>query len=388
MDNVILVINSGSSSIKFSVFAVQSDLHLLYHGEIENILESPIITILNASHDQILKENIATRGNEAALKTFFSWLEPLSDSIKLQGVGHRVVHGGNYFSEPTLVTDDVINKITALIPLAPLHEPYNLEAIKIIKNIYPKLPQVTCFDTTFHRTQEKIATLFAIPKALTEEGVVRYGFHGISYEYIASVLPKYIKDKADGRVIVAHLGQGASMCAMKARKSVATSMGFTALDGLMMGTRCGAIDAGVPLYLLQEKKLSADQVNTMLYKESGLLGVSGISSDMRVLETSTDPNALAAVDLFAYKAARELCALLAILQGCDVIIFTAGIGEHSAITRKKICDRLQWLGVILDQRLNDKNATIISQGGSTIIVGVIPTNEEYMIARYTLNLVK
>ncbi len=387
MDNVILVINSGSSSIKFSLFTDRSDLHLIYHGEIEDILESPCITIFNASHTQIVKKNIPTKGSEAGLREFFNWLEQLSDSITLKAVGHRVVHGGRYFFQPTLVTEEVINKIAALIPLAPLHEPHNLEAIKIIRTLYPKLPQVACFDTTFHRTQEKVATFFAIPRSLTDEGVVRYGFHGISYEYIASILPKYIKNKADGRVIVAHLGNGASMCAMRERKSVATTMGFTPLDGLMMGARCGAIDPGVLLYLLQGKKLSAEKVNTLLYQESGLLGMSGISSDMRELEASTDPNAIEAVDLFCYKAARELCALLAILEGCEVIIFTAGIGENSAIIRKKICDRLQWLGVALDEKLNQRNLPIISQDGSSILVGVIPTNEEYMIARHTMNVV-
>lgn len=386
MDNVILVINSGSSSIKFSLFIDRSDLHLLYHGEIEDILESPYITIFNTSHAQILKKHIPSKGNEAGLRTLFNWLEQLSDSLILKAVGHRVVHGGRFFFQPTLVTEEVINKITSLIPLAPLHEPHNLEAIKIIKTLYPKLPQVACFDTTFHRTQEKIATLFAIPRSLTDEGVVRYGFHGISYEYIASVLPDYLKKKADARVIVAHLGNGASMCAMRERRSVATSMGFTPLDGLMMGARCGAIDPGVLLYLLQEKNFSAEKVNTLLYKESGLLGVSGISSDMRALQANNDPNAIEAVDLFCYKAARELCALLAILEGCEVIIFTAGIGENSPIVRKKICDRLQWLGVALDERLNDTNATIISQDGSAILVGVIPTNEEYMIAKHTLKV--
>jgi acetate kinase len=307
--------------------------------------------------------------------------------MKLKAVGHRVVHGGTYFSHPSLVTDKVIKEITQLIPFAPYHEPQSLEAIKNIQTIYPDMPQVVCFDTTFHRTQEKLATLFAIPRKLTNEGLVRYGFHGISYEYIASVITQQIGDVGNKRVIVAHLGNGASMCAMHQRKSVATSMGLTALDGLMMGARCGSIDPGLILYLLQEKKYSVEQVATTLYQESGLLGVSGISSDMRKLQSSTEPNAIEAVDLFCYFAARELGALCAQLQGCDAIIFTAGIGERSAIVRKKICERLKWLGVVLNEKANNSDALVISEKQSEISVGVIPTNEEYMIAKHTMDTV-
>lgn len=383
MDEVILVINAGSSSIKFSLFACKT-LTLIYHGAIENITEKPQMTILNAQHRQIVKHPIAAVGYEAGLNNLFEWLEKLPD-LTLKAVGHRVVHGGTYFSGPTLITPEAINKMASLNPLAPLHQPHNLAAIKIIADLYPTLPQVACFDTTFHRTQHKLATLFAIPRQLTEEGIIRYGFHGISYEYIASVLPEHLKDKADGKIIVAHLGQGASMCAMNQRKSVATSMGFTALDGLMMGSRCGAIDPGVILYLLQEKKFSPEKINHLLYQESGLLGVSGIGSDMRELQSSTDPHAIEAVDLFCYRAARELCALCVILQGCKAIVFTAGIGENSVIIRKKICDRLNWLGVVLDEHANHSNGTIISQTQSKILVAVIPTNEEYMIAKHTKN---
>jgi acetate kinase len=383
MNEVILVINAGSSSIKFSLFT-GTTLTLIYHGEIEDISEKPQLTIFDAKHTPIIKQSISSPGYEPTLPKLFDWLEHVSDRLTLKAVGHRVVHGGTYFFEPTLINTDVIAKIAALNPLAPLHQPHNLEAIKIIKALHPMLPQVACFDTTFHRTQDKLATLFAIPRELTVEGIIRYGFHGISYEYIASVLPSHIENKADGKVIVAHLGSGASMCAMKARKSVATSMGLTALDGLMMGTRCGTIDPGVLLYLTQEKKFSAEKVSTLLYQESGLLGVSGISSDMRELQSNTDPNAIEAVELFCYRAAQQLCSLCATLQGCDAIIFTAGIGENSAIVRKKICDRLKWLGVILDEHANNNHATIISQKNSHILVGVIPTNEEYMIAKHTM----
>lgn len=383
MNKVILVINAGSSSIKFSLFTLKA-LTLIYHGEIENISEKPQLTIYNKKHSQIAKQSISSAGYESALRKLFDWLLHLEEPITLHSVGHRVVHGGTYFLEPTLITADTIKKIAALNPLAPLHQPHNLEAIKIIDTLYPTLPQVACFDTTFHRTQYKLATRFAIPRKLTSEGIRRYGFHGISYEYIASVLPMHLEKKAEGKIIVAHLGNGASMCAMSERKSVATTMSFTPLDGLMMGTRCGSIDPGVTLYLLQEKKFSAKKISSLLYEESGLLGVSGISGDMRELQTNTEKNAIEAVDLFCYIAARELCALFAALQGCEAIIFTAGIGENSPIVRKKICDRLQWLGVILDENANTNNTTVISQSTSPILVGIIPTNEEYMIAKHTV----
>ncbi|KTC90276.1 acetate/propionate family kinase [Fluoribacter dumoffii] len=381
-NEVLLVINAGSSSIKFSLFI--SSLTLIYHGEIESIFDNPQITVSNAQQKQIVKKSIPSTGYDAALNYLFDWIQHLPSRYILKGVGHRVVHGGRFFELPILITRDSIAKLSSLNPLAPLHQPHNVAIIESILKLYPELLQVACFDTSFHRTQNKLATLFAIPRALSEEGIIRYGFHGISYEYIASVLPEQIKYK---KVIVAHLGNGASMCAMEHGKSVTTSMGFTALDGLMMGTRCGVIDPGVLLYLLQEKKLSIEELNTLLYKNSGLLGVSGISSDMRELQASKETHALEAIDLFCYRAARELCALASSLQGCDAIIFTAGIGEHSAPVRKNICERLAWLGVILDESANLRNAAVISQVQSKVFVGVIPTNEEYMIAQHTLNLV-
>ncbi|KTC79525.1 Acetate kinase (Acetokinase) [Legionella cherrii] len=381
-DEVILVINAGSSSIKFSLFL--SSLTLIYRGEIESIFDVPQITVSNAKQVQIVKKSILSSGYESALSYLFEWIAQLPTHYILKAVGHRVVHGGNFFDHPVLINADSIEKLSSLNPLAPLHQPHNVAIIKSILKLYPEMLQIACFDTSFHRTQDKLATLFAIPRELSEEGIVRYGFHGISYEYIASVLPEEIKNK---KVIVAHLGNGASMCAMEYGKSVTTSMGFTALDGLIMGTRCGGIDPGVILYLLQEKKLSVEEVNTILYKKSGLLGVSGISSDMRELQSSTETKAAEAIDLFCYRAARELCALASSLQGCDAIIFTAGIGEHSALVRKKIGERLSWLGVLLDEHANQQNAAVISHTQSRVFVGVIPTNEEYMIAKHTLKVV-
>ena len=386
MSDVLLVINTGSSSIKFAIYSAQNQLNLLYHGEIDSISEDPLLTVFDANSTPIVAKQMATDGSEAGLRALFEWFNQVPHDLKLTAVGHRVVHGGSYFSHSTLVTEEVIKKITSLVPLCPLHQPQSLEAIKSINTLYPNVPQVVCFDTTFHRTQEHLATLFAIPRALTEEGMVRYGFHGISYDYIASVMTDYLGDIATQRVIVAHLGHGSSLCAMHQRHSVATSMGFSALDGLMMGSRCGAIDPGLILYLLQQKKMSPEQLTHMLYQESGLLGVSGLSSDMRKLQSSQQPHAIEAVDLFCFIAAKELSALCGILQGCDAIVFTAGIGEKSAIVRKKICDRLRWLGVVLDEQANSLNASIISHNSSTITVSVIPTNEEYRIAEETMNL--
>lgn len=387
MSEVILVINSGSSSIKFSLFVCEQELNLLYHGVIDSIFDSPCLMVFNAKHIRIVTQNISSKGHEAGLRKFFNWFEGLPDPISLKAVGHRVVHGGMYFFHPTLVTDEVMEKIASLIPLAPLHQPHNLEAIKIIKTIYPQLPQVTCFDTTFHLTEEKIARLFAIPEQLTEEGVIRYGFHGISYEYIASVIIQYLGDIGNHRVIVAHLGHGASMCAMYQRKSVATTMGFTALDGLMMGSRCGRIDPGILLYLLQEKHYSVNQLENLLYKQSGLLGVSGISDDMQKLLSSRDVKAKQAIELFCYRAALEVGSLVAALQGCDALVFTAGIGENAVIIRKKICERLAWLGIKINDEANKNNSAIISGDKCNVIVGVIPTNEEYMIAKHTYSQV-
>ena len=382
---IILIINAGSSSIKFSIFSCP-ELALIYHGTIDTIAENPQLVIVDASQKPLLQHSIQSTGYEHALNALFNWLEQLNPCLTLSVVGHRVVHAGPYYSGPTLLTSEAIKNLTSLNALAPLHQPLSLEAINIIRTLYPSLPQVACFDTSFHHTQDKLATLFAIPRKLSTEGIIRYGFHGISYEYIAHELPKHIPNKAEGKVIVAHLGHGASMCAMNKRQSVATSMGLSALDGLMMGSRCGTLDPGVILYLLQEKKYSLEKITHLLYQESGLLGVSGISCDMRQLEASTEPHAIEAIDLFCYRAASELLALCATLQGCDAIIFTAGIGEHSALVRKKICDRLQWLGVVLDETANKRHASIISQDTSKILVGVIPTNEEYMIAKHTLSL--
>ena len=359
---------------------------MIYQGEIANILDAPNLAVFNAKHIQIDKETIKTSGFGSTWHAFFNWVEKNLTDLSLQAVGHRVVHGGNVFLEPALVTAEFMKKMNTLIPLAPLHLPANLDAIKIVAEHFPKVQQVACFDTAFHQTQYYLAKLFAIPLSFAKEGIIRYGFHGISYEYIASVLPEHLGDKANGKVIVGHLGSGASMCSMHERKSVATTMGFSPLDGLMMAKRCGLIDPGVLLYLLQEKHFTAEKLSDLLYEKSGMLGVSGISDDVKTLTESKDPKAEEAIDLFCYRAACELSSLCAAIEGCDAIIFTAGIGEKSAIIRKKICQRLIWLGVNLDEKENLKNSTIISSAKSTIKIYVIPTNEEYIIAKHTYEL--
>lgn len=299
-----------------------------------------------------------------------------------------MVHGGQDYLGPALVTDTLLADLDALVPFAPMHHLHNLAAIRFGAVSVPNLPQLACFDTSFHQTQDKLAKLFALPRTLTDEGILRCGFHGLSYEYIASTLPQHLGKTAKGRVIVAHLGSGASMCAMKAGRSVATSMGFTALDGLMMGRRCGTLDAGVVLFLMKEKGLTAEEITTLLYRQSGLLGVSGISNDMAVLEASDNAEAHQAIGLFCYRAARELAALATDVGGLDAIVFTAGIGDNSPLVRRLICERLAWLGVHLDVAANELGANHIDSAHSSVDILVIPTDEEAIIARATTSLTR
>jgi len=386
MINAILAINAGSSSIKFSLFQIET-LKLIIYGEIKDIFESATFSSFNDKHERLSVLKLDANGYESTLAFFFQWCENYLGQYVLKGIGHRIVHGGSTFFNPVGIDNEVIKKLTNLIPLAPLHAPHHIEAIKIIAKLYPDLIQVACFDTAFHRTQNRLATLFAIPRKLTEKGMIRYGFHGLSYEYIASVLPDTLDILKNKRVIVAHLGSGSSMCALYELKSIATTMGFSPLDGLMMGTRCGTIDPGLILYWLQEK-MTTEQITHLLYNKSGLLGVSGISSDIRDLLSSNKPEALEAIDLFCYRAAREIGALAIILKGFDAIIFTAGIGENAPFIRKKICTWLDWMGVQLDDLKNNRNETIISHAQSKAIVAVIPTHEDYIIAKHTVSLIK
>jgi acetate kinase len=386
--NAILVLNAGSSSIKFALHDVDN-LEALCRGSIDAIGTEPRLTIQGSR-----AQDLAPSGPSPAHglhDTLTTWLidaiRGRFADVSLVAAGHRVVHGGARFDAPVRIDQNVLAELGQLIELAPGHEPHNLAAIRAIAKSWPELPQVACFDTEFHRTQPRLAQLFALPRYLIDEGVLRYGFHGLSYEYIGGVLPDFAGRRADGRVIVAHLGNGASMCAMKNRRSVATTMGYTALDGLMMGTRSGTLDPGVILHLLAYKGLSVAEVTDLLYNKSGLLGVSGITGDVRQLEASTDPNAAEALDLFAYRASRELGSLVAALGGLDVLVFTAGIGEHSAGVRRRICEQAAWAGVVLDAAANEAGGPRISAISSVVEVFVIPTNEELVIARSTRKFV-
>jgi len=391
MSDAILVLNAGSSSIKFSVFLVQSDrLELLLNGQTEGLYTAPRFKAKDAAGEALegREWDKGTRlGHDGAIEHLIGFLRGHRGDHRLIAIGHRVVHGGLNYAEPTLVNAEVLTNLEKLVPLAPLHQPHNLAPIRIVAERTPDMPQVACFDTAFHRAQPELAQAFALPPAITDRGVRRYGFHGLSYEYIASALPGIDAKAAAGRVIVAHLGNGASMCAIKAGKSMASTMGFTAVDGLPMGTRSGALDPGVVLYLMDEMKMDARAIEKLIYQESGLLGVSGISSDMRALLESKEPRAKLAVDLFVYRIGRELGSLVAALGGLDAVVFTGGIGERAVAIRERVCRDAGWLGIELDPAANGKDGPRISTTASRVPAWVMPTNEELMIARHTRRLI-
>ena len=389
MDDYALILNAGSSSLKFCVFQRPrgDSWRLDARGQIEGIGTAPRLTVKDDDNRKLADETLAAVSNGGdAVDALATWLRSRYSGARVLGVGHRVVHGGPRFAEPSVVSQQVLQELYELVPLAPLHQPYNLASIEAVFNRLPDVPQVACFDTSFHRGQGATAELVPLPRELCKSGLQRYGFHGLSYEYIASVLPQIAPEIAGGKVIVAHLGSGSSLCALKDGKSVDSTLGFTALDGLCMGTRPGSIDPGVVLYLFQNLGLSAKEVETTLYKKSGLLGISGISNDMRDLLGNTDPAARLAVDYFIYRIAKEIGALTAVLRGLDALVFTAGIGENSAEIRQRICDASAWLGIELDHSANENRASQISKPGSKVSAWVIPTNEELMIARHTARL--
>ncbi len=395
MADAVLTLNAGSSSIKFSLFEVGGPASgvskLVSRGEVEGIGSEPHFVVRDLA-GAILAEQRWPDPKQAfasLLEAVISWAEGHLGANKLIAVGHRVVHGGADHYRPERVTAALLDALDRLTPLAPLHEPHNLAPIRAIAAARPNLPQVACFDTAFHHTMPKVATRFALPQEYERAGVRRYGFHGLSYEYIAGRLREIAPKLAKGRVIAAHLGNGASLCAMLAGQSVDTTMGFTALDGLVMGTRSGNLDPGVILYLEQERDLSAKQVETLLYEQSGLLGVSGgLASDMRTLLASDDPHAKEAIELFVYRIAREISALTSSLEGLDGLVFTAGIGEHAPEIRERVCARLGWLAIALDAEANRRNAALISTPDSGVAVHVIPTDEEAMIVHHTLDVTR
>ncbi len=406
MKEAILVINAGSSSLKFSIFLTATceknngteNLSLLSRGQIEGIGVHPRFIVKDDKEVILAKnqwENSTEINHEFLLKYLIEWLNQNLQGAKIKAAGHRVVHGGTEFTSSVLVTEEILIKLEKLIPLAPLHQTHNLAAIKALKKVFPELPQVACFDTSFHTTNPDVLRHFFIPRELEEkDGIKRYGFHGLSYEYIAQTLNQLDPELAQKNVLIAHLGSGSSMCAMKEGQSVTTSMGLTALDGLPMGTRPGAMDPGVVLYLMKEKKMTPDQIENLLYYKSGLLGLSGISNDMRQLQENDSPRALLTMEAFAWKVCQMIGSLAATIQGMDALVFTAGIGENSPRVRKMIVEKLSWLGVLLNEEANE-NKTHLSRKGllgsflisslqSKVKVYVIPTNEELMIAKHVL----
>jgi acetate kinase len=393
MSDAVLTINAGSSSLKFSVYRVgEHDRPLLSaKGQVEGIGTSPHLVAEDAQ-GQMLVERRWPDDRDSGHAEFFrvigGWLREHFSEVALLGVGHRVVHGGVDYAAPVRVAPAVLAKLETLCPLAPLHQPHNLAGIRAVAAVQPDLPQVACFDTAFHRGHPELADWFALPRRFHDEGIRRYGFHGLSYEYIASVLPEVAPEIAKRRVVVAHLGSGASMCAMTAGRSIDSTMGFTALDGLPMGTRCGALDPGVVIHLIRSCDMDADAVERMLYHDCGLKGVSGISNDMRTLLASDDPRARHAIDLFVWRICRELGALAAAQGGLDGLVFTAGIGERSAEIRERVCTRAALLGIEFDHAANRAGGPRISTAASQIAVYAIPTDEELMIARHTLAVLR
>jgi acetate kinase len=388
----ILVLNAGSSSLKFQVFELATRLSARLRGQIERIGSAPRFVAKNSSGTQLAAIDLTEsegRDHAACLSFLAGWLrEKVAGGVSLAAVGHRVSHGGSDYTQPVRVDGQVLARLEELIPLVPLHQPFNLAPIRSLLEARPELPQVACFDTAFHTSQPLLAQLFGLPKRFYDEGVRRYGFHGLSYEYISQQLMVQAPAIALRRVVVAHLGSGASMCALREGKSVATSFGFSALEGLPMGTRCGSLDPGVVIFLARERGMSFEALEALLYKQSGLLGLSGISNDVRVLLDSKEPDAALALDYFTYRASRELGSLAAALGGLDGLVFTAGIGENSAELRARICARASWLGVELERSANEAGQQRISSPQSRVAVWVIPTNEELMIAQHTLSLLK
>lgn len=390
MAEAIAVLNAGSSSIKFSLFVFQGDQEeLLVRGQAEGIYTSPRFVVKN-SEGAVLAEQAwpegSKLGHEGALDHLLSYVRAEFTGLTLLGVGHRVVHGGLEYTQPVRLDAGVLAALERLVPLVPLHQPHNLAPIRLLLARRPGLLQVACFDTSFHRTNPQVAQIYALPLEYADTGVVHYGFHGLSYEYIASVLPGFDPKAASGRTVVLHLGNGASLCALENGRSVTTTMGFSSLEGLPMGTRCGALDPGILLYLMEDRGMDVRAIEKLLYTRSGLLGVSGISSDMRILLASEDPKARLAVELFLYRIRRELGSLAAALGGIDALVFTGGIGENAAAIRERVCREAAWLGVVLEADANARGGPCIAASDSRVKVWVIPTNEELMIARHTRRL--
>ena len=381
----VLTLNAGSSSLKFAVYTSDTDQPLV-SGQVDRIGADATLKLKNDQGADLPKQTGGMSTHHDALASVLLAIAPSLGGKTIDVVGHRVVHGGLWFDAPVLVTDEILAQLTTLEPFAPLHQPHNLNGIKAAKAAFPDAPQIACFDTAFHRHHPYVNDTFAIPRTYFDKGVRRYGFHGLSYDYISCELHRIAPTIAQGRVVVAHLGNGASMCAIQGGKSVASTMGFSALDGLPMGTRCGQLDAGVVLYLMEQEGLSAAKISNMLYKDSGLLGLSGLSNDMRTLEASDRTEARQAIDYFVFRIQRELGAMAAAMGGIDAFVFCGGIGENSALIRDRVCERAGWMGIEIDHNRNNDHERVISSEMSRTTVMVIPTNEELVIARAARDL--
>lgn len=385
MAELIAVVNAGSSSVKFGFYDSEGDEPLLLKGQVEQIGVSPTLTASDGEGSELAEQSWPAEGfgHDQAMRAILETAREHLPGSMVKGVGHRVVHGGTRFAAPVEVTSGIIPELEKLSPLAPLHQPHNLAPIKAIAENMPHIRQVACFDTAFHQSQPHLAQAFALPRQISDSGVRRYGFHGLSYEFVSGRLREVAPDHAGKRIIIAHLGNGASLCAIKGGKSVATTMGFTAVEGLMMGTRCGSIDPGVLIYLMDEQGMDARGLEKLIYKQSGLLGVSGISSDMRTLRQSDNPKAREAIDLFVYRIVREIGSLAAALGGLDGLVFTGGIGMRDAKTRREVAAGCAWLGVQLDEDRNAVGDGLISSDSSRLPMWVVSTDEERVIARQT-----
>ncbi|MHA3915389.1 acetate/propionate family kinase [Halovulum sp. GXIMD14793] len=388
MTGAILTLNAGSSSLKAAVYAITADEPtLLASGQADRIGPDGALRLKRADGQGIEAAGGALNTHAEALRTLLASLQAAFPRLEFQAIGHRVVHGGAVYDAPVVLTDDILADLDRLSPFAPLHQPHNLAGIRAAMDAFPGVPQVACFDTAFHRSHPFVNDTFALPRSYYEKGVRRYGFHGLSYDYISGELARRDPALAEGRVVVAHLGNGASICAMRDGASVASTMGFSALDGLPMGTRCGQLDPGVVLYLITEEGLDADAISDLLYKRSGLLGLSGLSNDMRELEASATPEAKQAIAYFTFRIRRELGAMAAALEGLDALVFCGGIGENSARIRQEVCAPMAWMGITCDAEANAQNAVVISTADAPVRVMVIPTDEERVIARATVNLI-
>jgi acetate kinase len=388
MSGCLAVINAGSSSVKFAVYEASGEANVLFRGQVEGIGTAPHLTIEDTDSRVVAEQNWPADGfcHVTATRELLTTGTNLIEGRQVVGIGHRVVHGGMHYAAPIRLDRAVLASLSELIPLAPLHQPHNLAPIRTILDVAPQIPQIACFDTAFHRSQAQVAQAFSLPRHLTEKGVRRYGFHGLSYEYLVSQLRAAWPALASQRLVIAHLGNGASLCAVRDGQSVASTMGFTAVDGLMMGTRCGALDPGVLLYLMRQHRMDAASIEDLIYRRSGLLGVSNISSDMRTLRASSEPAAREAIALFVYRIVREVGSLTAALGGLDGIVFSGGIGENDAATRAEVIQGCEWVGATLDAARNASGRGRISADGSRVEVLVIPTDEERLIALHTMRL--